>query len=268
MPNRHSFGIGRHRDEVLRHGVVTGGAAQTVEEPVPRRRGVGQRLERRERLRADDEQRRLGVQVMRGRVQVHRVDVGNEATGQARLGVVGQRQRGHGGAEVRAADPDVDDRGDPLARRPGPLAVPDAVGEVTHLAQDALHVADDVLAVDVQGTAGRHAQRHVQDGAILGRVDVLTGEHGVAVLLHLGDASQVEEQAQRLVRRPLLRVVDDEVGPPGRHAVRPLGIVREEPAQMPRRDLVVVRRQRRPLRCRGEVHGRQSTARHAPVRPR
>ena len=66
--------------------------------------------------------------------------------------------------------------------------VADAVGEVAHLAEDGLHVADDVLAVDVQLAAGRHAQRHVQDGAVLGRVDVLAGEHRVAVLLHLGRA--------------------------------------------------------------------------------
>ena len=135
------------------------------------------------------------------------------------------------------------------------------------LAEHRLHVADDVLAVDVQLAAGRHAQRHVEDGAVLGRVDVLAGEHGVAMLLDLGGPGHVHEEAQRLVGRPLLGVVEDEVGRRRRHARRPLGVVREELAQVPRRDLLVVRRQRLPLGCRREVHGRQSTARRAPACP-
>ena len=124
-----------------------------------------------------------------------------------------------------------------------------------------MHVADDVLAVDVQHAAGRHAQRHVEDGAVLGRVDVLAREHRVTVRGDVGGVGQVHEEAHGLVGHPLLRVVEDEVGRLRRHAPRPLRVVGEEVAQMPLGDLVVVRRQRLPLGCRREVHARQSTAR-------
>ena len=55
MPNsRHRLGVGRHRDEVLRDRRLV---AQRVEHPVAGGGGVGHRLERRERLGRDDEQR-------------------------------------------------------------------------------------------------------------------------------------------------------------------------------------------------------------------
>ena len=227
----HALGVGGHRHEVLGHGVVARGVAQPGQQPVPGRGGVGQRLQRGERLGADDEERRLGVEVVGGGVEVDRVDVRHEAAGQARLGVVGQGEGGHGRAEVRAADPDVDDGGDPLAGGPGPGAVADAVGEVPHFVQDGLHVADDVLAVHVQLAARRHAQRHVQDGAVLGRVDVLAREHGVAMRFDLGRVGHVHEETHGLVGHPLLRVVEDEVGRPRRHPARPLGVVGEELAR-------------------------------------
>ena len=215
---RHRLGVGRHRHEVLGHRVVAGRAPQSGQEPVPGRGGVGQRLECRERLGADDEERRLGLEVVRGGVEVDRVDVRHETAGQSRLRVVGQGERGHRRAEVRAADPDVDDRRDPLARcpRPGPAA--DAVGEITHLAEDRLHVADDVLAVDVELAAGWHAQRHVEDRAVLRRVDVVPGEHRVAMRVDVGGVGQIHQEAQRQVGRPLLGVVEDKVRRLRRHA--------------------------------------------------
>ena len=80
---------------------------------------------------------------------------------------------------------------------------------------------DDVLPVDDQLGAGRHAQGHVQHGAVLGRVDVLAGEHRVTTLLDPGRPGDVHEEAQGLVGDPVLGVVEDEVGRRGRQPARP-----------------------------------------------
>ncbi len=234
----HALGVGGHRHEVLGHGVVARRVAQPGQQPVTGGGGVGQRLEGGERLGADDEECRLRVEVVRGGVEVDRVDVRHEAAGQPRLGVVGQGQGGHGRAQVRAADADVDDRGDPLARGPGPGPVADAVGEVPHLAQHRLHVADDVLPVDVQDRLPggmRSATCSTARSSVV--LMCVAGEHGVAVLLRPRPPGQVHEEPQGLVGHPLLRVVEHEVGRSRRHARRPLGVVGEEVAQVPRRDL-------------------------------
>ena len=103
------------------------------QQPVPGRRRVGQRLERGEGLGADDEQRGGRVEVVGGGVQVDRVDVGDEAARQARHDLVGQGLGGHGRAEVRAADADVDDRLDRLPVAPIQWPIADAVGQDAHL---------------------------------------------------------------------------------------------------------------------------------------
>ncbi len=58
----HLVGVGADGDEVPGDGVL----AEGVDEPGPGRAGVGQRLDRRERLRRDDEQRLGRVEVGEG----------------------------------------------------------------------------------------------------------------------------------------------------------------------------------------------------------
>ena len=53
------------------------------------------------------------------------------------------------------------------------------LAEVGHLVEHGVDLGHDVLAVDDDGCALRRAQRHVQDGALLGDVDLLAAEHGV-----------------------------------------------------------------------------------------
>ena len=54
-----------------------------------------------------------------------------------------------------------------------------AVGEGRHLVEHGVDLGHDVLAVDDDRRALRRAQRHVQDGAVLGDVDLLAAEHRV-----------------------------------------------------------------------------------------
>ena len=250
---------------MLGHRTLPRRRAETPQQPVAGRRRVRQGLECGERLRADDEQRRGRVEIVGGGIEVDRVDVRHEPADQPRLCVVRQCGGGHGRSEVRAPDADVDYGADPLPRRTGPRSVADALRELAHLPRDRVHVGDDVLTVDHERRARGHPQRHVQDGAVLGRVDVLAGEHRIATLFHPGGACDRHEEAQRLVRDALLRVVQGEVGALRGEAHGPLGVRGEEVAQVPRRDLVEVRRQRLPLGCGRHVHGGQSTGRPSPA---
>jgi hypothetical protein len=160
---------------------VPGDAAFVAAEgrQAPRTRGarVGHRLLGGEGLAGDDEQRLRGVEAGDLRVEVAGVDVGDEAEGEPGLRAVEERLVRHGGAEVAAADPDVDDVADGPAgvALPGPGA--DGIGERRHAVEHGVHVRNHVAAGGADRRPARGAQRDVQDGAVLGDVDVLAGEH-------------------------------------------------------------------------------------------
>ena len=137
---------------------------------------------------------------MGGRVEVDRVDVGDEAADEVGQGVVGQRLGRHVRAEVGPADADVDHGADPLPGGADPRSVADAVGQVAHPVQHGVHVGHHVLAVDGQLLGLGHAQRHVQHGPVLGGVDVHTREHGVAPGLDAGRPGQIEQEREGLGR--------------------------------------------------------------------
>ncbi len=162
---RDPLGVRRDRHEVLGHRVLT----ELVDEPAARGGCVRQRLERRERLRRDDEQRRGRIQVGQRAHQVGRVDVGDETRRDPGVGVVTQRPAHHHRTEIRTADTDVDDRADLLAGRAPPLPGPQPVGELAHPAQNVVHVGDDVLPVDGEVRVRRQAQGGVQHRAVLRR---------------------------------------------------------------------------------------------------
>ncbi len=113
------------------------------------------------------------------------VDIGNEV--QARPVVIGcQRQRRHDGAEIRAADADIDDVRDLLARRAFQGAGAHAVGKRTHGIKHGIDVGHDILALDEDGRVGEVAQRRVQHGALFRDVDDLARKHRVALRLDAG----------------------------------------------------------------------------------
>ena len=158
---------GRHGDEVLGdrfflRGLVGDDAAltQTVQQPGAHDLRVRDGLERREGLGRDDHEGRLRVQVLRGLTRVGGVDVGDKAALQALLHVGLQGLIRHDGAEVGAADANVDDGLHRLASDAHPLAGADAAGEGVDLLQHLVHVGDRVLAVDRQGV-GRGARSAV-----------------------------------------------------------------------------------------------------------
>lgn len=115
----------------------------------------------------------------------------------------------HDGTEVRPSDTDVDDRVDGLAGVTLPLARTDLVGKLLHVLQDALdlvrsRLVDFELATDV-------TEGDVEDGAVLGGVDVLAREHLVASRLNTSLLGESEEGREDLVVDEVLGVVEEEV---------------------------------------------------------
>jgi hypothetical protein len=95
-----------------------------------------------------------------------------------------------------------------------------------------MHVGDHVLSVDLQRGIGREAERRVQDRPVLGDVDVLAPEHGVAARQQLHVVGQVEERRQDGVVEQRLRQVDEQVTRGEGQPADPVGVVGEPGAQV------------------------------------
>ena len=144
-----------------------------------------------------------------------------------------QRLVGHHRAEVGAADADVDDVADRLAGVARPLARSGPARRSRAIRSSVSCTSlDHVDAVDDQRALARHPQRHVEDGAVLGDVDVLAGEHRFAALLDPALAGELAEQDQRLVGDPVLGEVEVEAGAVGDQPLAALGVLGEEVAQV------------------------------------
>ena len=171
-----------------------GVAAKARQQPVARALSVGHRLQRREGLGRDDEQRFRGIEVAGRFDEVGAVDVGDEPERHVPLAVMLERLVGHHRPEVGAADADVDDVANALAGVALPGAAADPVGEVRHLVEHGVDLRHHVLAIDDDRCPFRRAQGHVQDGAVLGDVDLFAAEHGVDPRSQAGFLCQLQEQ--------------------------------------------------------------------------
>ena len=175
----------RDRGEVRGHRRL----AEMLDDPAPRRLRIGHGLDGREGLGGDDHQRGRGIEPRQRIGDMRAIHVGDEM--QPRPVMIGrQRQRRHRRAEIRAADADIDDIGELCAagRRDRPRAQPR--GESRHALQHVIHRRHDVLSVDEDGPVRTIAQRDMQHGAILGRIDRRTREHGIALAGELGRPGQ------------------------------------------------------------------------------
>ena len=177
--------------------------AQLAQAPLPRRLRVAHRLERRERLRGDDEQRLGRVEVARRLGEVRGIDVRDEAERERAIGVVAQGLRRHHRAEIRAADSEIHDVADALARVTPPGSAAHALRERAHAIEHGVDLRDDVLPVQQEPLLARRPQRDVQDGAPLRGVDLLAAEHRVDARAQAGLFGQREAAAaasRRVIR--------------------------------------------------------------------
>ena len=105
-----------------------------------------------------------------------------------------------------------------------------------------MDVGDDVAAVDDRSSAPRGIRSATwSTAAILGHVDPLAPEHRLDPLAEPGIVGKRDEQADRLVVDPVLRVVEVQAAPPRRPAARRArGSSANSVAQMPVADCRVV----------------------------
>ncbi len=85
-----------------------------------------------------------------------------------------------------------------------PLAAAHAFAERLDAIQYRMHIAIDVLAIDVQRCAAWRAQRGMQYGTCLGQVDFLAGKHRIALRFDTALACKSGEQMQRFIGQQIL----------------------------------------------------------------
>src|SRR5690606_12602838 len=105
------------------------------------------------------------------------VDVGYEVNLQPVGGVRLEGAHHHLRPKVRAADADVDDVGEALASEAGDDTGMHVRHEHPHAVENAVDLGHHVVAVHEDRSVESVAQGDVQDGAVLGEVDALAGEH-------------------------------------------------------------------------------------------
>ena len=225
---------GGNGDKVLCHGLgvlligtVDGTLSlELLEHPGLDLASVGEGLERGESLGNDDHERGLGIEALELLCLIVGVNVGDVTAVDTGVGVGTQGLVGHDRAQVGATDADGHQMLDLLAGNALPLTGAHALGEGIHAVEDLVHVGDDVLAVDDELAllACRAAQRGVQDGAVLGGVDVLAGEHGVAALLELHLAGKIAQQLDGLIGHKVLGQIEVQVTSVKAQLVHALGI--------------------------------------------
>ena len=182
-----------------------------ADEPVACGLGVGHRLDRRERLRRDDEQRACRVEIAGRLPDIGAVDVGHESHVEAAVAVVAQRLVTHRRAEVAAADADVDDARDGLPGVALPLTGAYALCELAHLVEHRMHAGYDIDAVDDDVLGARRAQRDVQHGALFGHVDLVAAEHRLDALGQTRPMRERDQQRHRLGGDAVLRIVEAQI---------------------------------------------------------
>jgi hypothetical protein len=240
----HCLGVGRDCGEVPRRCAL----AQAVDDPMTRELRVGERLQRREGLRAHDEQRARGIGLLEHVAELHAVDVRHAVQAQVAVAKLCECLGRHHDAEVRAADADVHDIRERLAGRAVNAPALHAFDEVAHFGEARAHFGHHVLTLDEDRAVRAVAQGDVQDGTILGGVDLLAGEHRRDPLVEAARLRELDQQAQRLRIEELAGEIEQQVQFGARELLETLRIGREQIAQMPLPHLCGMRRQCLPLR--------------------
>ena len=175
-------------------GDSLGVASKAAKRPIARAFGVGHRLQRREGLRADDEQRFRRIEIPSRLHEIAAIDVRDESKRHAAVAVIFERLIRHHRPEVGAADADIDDVADAFAAVAFPLAASDALSEVGHLVEHGVDLRHDVHAIDDYGRAFWGAKGDMQDGAIFRRVDFLAPKHRLDLGAQSGLFGEFDEQ--------------------------------------------------------------------------
>jgi hypothetical protein len=103
-----------------------------------------------------------------------------------------------------------------------------------------MHLGHHVLAVHNNGLPSWGAQGNVQDGPLLGDVDLLPPEHRIDSGPQTGFLGQLQEERERLGSDAALRVVEIDADGFDGHALAAFGIVGKERTEMQLPELLVM----------------------------
>jgi hypothetical protein len=139
---------------------------------------------------------------------------------------------GHHRPKIGAADADVHNVADTLSGIAFPCATTHPLGEVRHSVQYLVHARHYVDAVDYDGFFARRAQRHVEHGAVLRAVDLLTLKHGVDPLPQAGVLREQGKKLYRVVGDAVFRIVEIDADSFGGQTFATLAVFRKEVPQV------------------------------------
>jgi hypothetical protein len=91
---------------------------------------------------------------------------------------------------------------------PTPPAITDLGGERSHPIEHFVHPRYDIVTIEHDRCATRHAKRHVQHRSLFSRVDLLSAEHRLNTAAQPAGVGQPHEQSDSLVRDAVLRIVE------------------------------------------------------------
>src|SRR5262249_43043289 len=214
--------------------------------------GIGHRLQRRKGFGRNDEQRLSGFEVANRFDQIRAVNVRNESKGHRALAVVLERLVCHDRAQIRSADPDIDDVTNALAGVAAPLAAPNAIREIGHLVQDSVYFWNDVFAIYNDYRVTRRAQRDVEHGPIFGDIDLFTPEHSIDPGSETSSLSELNQQGERFASDAVLGVIQENASGLGGHTFTALWVVAEKVTEMEVADFLVMCCQGFPCLALGE----------------
>ena len=178
-----------------------------LEEPVSSTLSIGDCFLSSEGLAGNDEEGSLGVTNPQSFSKMGSVNVRDEVGCEVPLGVGLESLGNHDGTQVGTTDTDVDDSVNALSRVSLPSSVANGLGELLDVLKHSRNISDTLL-VDlelVEVTEG-----DMEDGTILGGVDVLSGEHLVPVGLDFSLPNEAEEGIEDGLGDQVLGVIQEE----------------------------------------------------------
>ena len=115
------------------------------------------------------------------------------------------------------------------------------VAKRRHLVEDRVDTRHHIFTVDEDRLVPRRAEGDVEDGAILGDVDLLAAEHRLDAPAQVAIPGQLEQKVERIGGNAVLRIIEVETHRLGLQPFASLRVVREQIAQMQRLNLLVMR---------------------------
>ena len=217
-------------------------------DPLARGVRVGHRLQRGERFRANDDERRTGIECPRQVSELGAVDIRHAMHPDPRHCMVPKRPQRHDDAEVRSADPDVDDIGKALPPAAANAALVYRVDERAEPVQLGLDLPRHRDTIGPESVRSSAAQRDMQRRPPLGLVDRLAGIHCRARGFHAGFPRQPQQQLPRARRQEIPRIVEQQVARAHRKPFESPVVPGEQPGQRHLRDLFTMMGLERPPR--------------------